>query len=125
MASVISADDVYDADVLAITAASCALCLSDIPFAEPVAAVRVGMVDGALKVFPTLADTEAGQLDLVIAGSESSIMMVEGSASEVKEDVIVDAIALAHIEIKKLVAMQKKLMEQAGVIRPAFVPGNT
>jgi polyribonucleotide nucleotidyltransferase len=122
MASVISADDVYDADVLAITAASCALCLSDIPFAEPVAAVRVGMVDGALKVFPTLADTEAGQLDLVIAGSESSIMMVEGSASEVKEDVIVDAIALAHIEIKKLVAMQKKLMEQAGVIRPAFVP---
>jgi len=120
MASVISADEVYDADVLAITAASCALCLSDIPFAEPVAAVRVGMVDGVLKVFPTLADTEAGQLDLVIAGSESSIVMVEGSASEVKEEVIVDAITLAHIEIKKLVAMQKKLMEQAGVVRPVF-----
>ena len=122
IASVISADETYDADVMAITAASCALCLSDIPFAEPVAAVRVGMVDGALKVFPTLAEIETARLDLIVAGSETSIVMVEGNAGEVSEDVIVDAISLAHGEIKKLVAMQKDLMVKTGVERPAFTP---
>ena len=122
ISTVISADDIYDADVMAITAASCALCLSDIPFAEPVAAVRVGLIDGALKVFPTLAETETGKLELVIAGSESSIVMVEGCGSEVKEEVIVEAITLAHAEIKKLIAMQKELLAQTGVVRPAFNP---
>jgi polyribonucleotide nucleotidyltransferase len=122
IASVISADETYDADVMAITAASCALCLSDIPFAEPVAAVRVGMVDGALKVFPTLAEIETARLDLIIAGSETSIVMVEGNAGEISEDVIVDAISLAHEEIKKLVAMQKDLMAKTGAVRPAFTP---
>jgi polyribonucleotide nucleotidyltransferase len=120
--SVISADEIYDADVMAITAASCALCLSDIPFAEPVAAVRVGLIDGALKVFPTLEETETGKLELIIAGSESSIVMVEGCGSEAKEEVIVDAIMLAHVEIKKLVAMQKELMVKTGVVKPAFTP---
>jgi polyribonucleotide nucleotidyltransferase len=122
IASVISADETYDADVMAITGASCALCLSDIPFAEPVAAVRVGMVDGTLKVFPTLAEIETARLDLIVAGSETSIVMVEGNAGEVSEDVIVDAIGLAHEEIKKLVAMQKDLMAKTGVTRPAFTP---
>ncbi|MGB7568125.1 MAG: polyribonucleotide nucleotidyltransferase [Chitinivibrionales bacterium] len=122
IASVISADETYDADVMAITAASCALCLSDIPFAEPVAAVRVGMVDGALKVFPTLAEIETARLDLIVAGSETSIVMVEGNAGEISEDVIVDAIGLAHGEIKKLVAMQKDLMAKTNVVRPAFTP---
>jgi polyribonucleotide nucleotidyltransferase len=122
IASVISADETYDADVMAITAASCALCLSDIPFAEPVAAVRVGMVDGALKVFPTLAEIETARLDLIVAGSETSIVMVEGNAGEISEDVIVDAIGLAHEEIKKLVAMQKDLMAKTNVVRPAFTP---
>lgn len=122
ISTVISADDIYDADVMAITAASCALCLSDIPFAEPVAAVRVGLIDGALKVFPTLAETETGKLELVIAGSESSIVMVEGCGSEVKEEIVVEAITLAHGEIKKLIAMQKELMAKTGVVRPAFSP---
>jgi polyribonucleotide nucleotidyltransferase len=121
ISNVISADELYDADVMAITAASCALCLSDIPFAEPVAAVRVGLIDGALKVFPTLAETETGKLELVIAGSESSIVMVEGCGSEVAEEVIVDAITLAHAEIKKMIVMQKDLMAKAGVVRPEFV----
>jgi len=122
ISNVISADEIYDADVMAITAASCALCLSDIPFAEPVAAVRVGLIDGTLKVFPTLEETETGKLELVIAGSESSIVMVEGCCSEVKEEVIVEAITLAHAEIKKLIVMQKELMARTGVIRPAFNP---
>jgi len=112
--TVISADDIHDADVLAITAASCALCLSDLPFKEPVAGVRIGMIDGKLKVFPTLAETEAGQLDMVVAGTESSIMMVEGGASELPEETLIEALLLAHEEIKKLVAMQKDLIAQAG-----------
>ncbi|MDR0307705.1 MAG: polyribonucleotide nucleotidyltransferase [Chitinispirillales bacterium] len=112
--TVISADDKYDADVLAVTAASTALCLSDMPFKNPVAAVRVGMVEGQLKVFPTLAETEAGELDLVVAGTEDSIMMVEGGAMELPEDTFVEAILLAHTEIKKIVAIQKELMATNG-----------
>src|SRR5271157_3323229 len=119
--TVISADDTYDPDAMAITASSCALCLSDIPFLMPIAAVRVGSYDGKLKVFPTLAETEAGTLSLIVAGSEDSIVMVEGNATEVKESVIVDAIMLAHAEIKKLVAMQKELVAKAGVKREPYV----
>jgi polyribonucleotide nucleotidyltransferase len=119
---VISADETYDADVMAITAASCALCLSDIPFLMPIAAVRVGLVENQLKVFPTLAEAEGGKLSLVVAGSEDSIVMVEGHGSEVKESVIVEAIMLAHAEIKKLVVMQKELVAKAGVTRTPYVP---
>lgn len=112
--TVISADDRYDADIIAITAASCALCLSDLPFKEPVAGVRIGMIDGQFKVFPQLAETETGSLDMVVAGTESSIMMVEGGASELSEDQMVEALMLAHEEIKKLVRLQKDLLEKAG-----------
>lgn len=112
--TVISADDRYDADVLAVTAASSALCLSDMPFTEPVAAVRIGMLDGKFKVFPQLAETEIGELDMIVAGTETSIMMVEGGASELSEEQMVDAIILAHEEIKKIVRLQKDLIEKVG-----------
>jgi polyribonucleotide nucleotidyltransferase len=118
--TVVSADEAYDADVMAITAASCALCLSDMPFVEPVAAVRIGMVDGVPKVFPTLAETEAGSLDMVVAGTENSIMMVEGGAYELAEEKLVEAILLAHEEIKKLVVIQKDLIAQAGKTKVVF-----
>lgn len=114
MCTVISADDNYAADTLAVTAASSALCLSDLPFQEPVACVRVGMVDDKLKAFPSLAETEAGQLDLVVAGTENSIMMVEGGATEISEELMIEALLLAHQEIKKLVQMQKELVAKAG-----------
>ncbi|MBD3347092.1 MAG: polyribonucleotide nucleotidyltransferase, partial [Chitinivibrionales bacterium] len=119
--TVISADEQYDADVLAITAASCALSLSDIPFLGPIAGVRVGMVDDKLKVFPTLAETEASPLDLIIAGSEDSIVMVEGGAYEIAEETIIEAILLAHEEIKKLVVLQKQLVAEAGKAKIEFV----
>ena len=112
--TVISADDVYNADIMAITAASTALCLSDMPFPEPVAAVRIGLIDGKLKVFPSLTETETGHLDLVVAGTESSIMMVEGGAWEIGEETIAEALLVAHEEIKKIVALQKDLLAQAG-----------
>ena len=76
------------------------------------AGVRVGLVDGQIKIFPTLAETETGLLDMVVAGTEDSIMMVEGGASELSEEQLVEAILLAHQEIKKLVALQKELIAQ-------------
>ncbi|MBN1575430.1 MAG: polyribonucleotide nucleotidyltransferase [Chitinispirillaceae bacterium] len=112
--TVVSADETYDADVMAINAASCALCLSDMPFSDPVAGVRIGMVNGELKVFPSLEETEAGALDIVVAGTESSIMMVEGGAFEISEEKLIEALLLAHQEIKKLVAIQKEIIAKAG-----------
>jgi polyribonucleotide nucleotidyltransferase len=120
--TVISADECYSADIMAITAASTALCLSGMPFPEPEAAVRVGLIEGVLKIFPTLSETEAGGLDLIVAGTESSIMMVEGGAWEVSEDVLVEAILLAHAEIKLIVGMQKELIAAAGPSEKTFTP---
>jgi polyribonucleotide nucleotidyltransferase len=122
IATVISADETYDADVIGITAASCALCLSPIPFSDPVAAVRIGMVEGKLKVFPSLEETEAGMLDIVVAGTESSIMMVEGGAYEVAEETLVEAIILAHEHIRQLVALQKELIARCDVKKVEFIP---
>jgi len=118
--TVISADEVYNADAMAINAASTALCLSDMPFQEPVGAVRVGLLDGKLKIFPSLAETETGRLVLVVAGTESSIMMVEGGAWEIGEETIVEALLAAHEEIKKIVALQKELLAKAGKQPVAF-----
>jgi polyribonucleotide nucleotidyltransferase len=123
--TVISADDVYNADVMAINAASTALCLSDMPFQEPVGAVRVGLCDGKMKIFPSLAETETGRLDLVVAGTESSIMMVEGSAWEVGEETIVEALLAAHEEIKMIVALQKELLAKAGKKPVAYTAPET
>ncbi|MBD3321155.1 MAG: polyribonucleotide nucleotidyltransferase, partial [Chitinivibrionales bacterium] len=123
--TIISADEQYNADVLAITAASCALCLSDMPFLGPVAAVRVGKVDGALKVFPTLSETESSDLDLVVAGTKESIVMVEGGAWEVGEETIVEAILLGHEQIKKLVDLQSELIASAGKAKKEFVAPET
>ncbi|MBD3315772.1 MAG: polyribonucleotide nucleotidyltransferase [Chitinivibrionales bacterium] len=123
ISTVISADEVYDADVLAITAASCALCLADdIPFDTPVAGARVAMVDGELKVFPTLGETEEGTLDMIVAGTEESIMMVEGGAYEVPEETMIEALLLAHDEIKKIVAVQKELIAKAEPKKVEFTP---
>ena len=80
------------------------------------------MVDGKLTVMPTLEEVERGSLDLIVAGSESSIVMVEGNAWEIKEPVIIDAIMLAHQEIKKLVAMQRDMQRQRGVTPAVFTP---
>lgn len=120
--TVISADETYDSDVMAITAASCALCLSDMPFTRPVAGVRMGMVDGELKAFPSLEETESGTLDMVVVGTEDSIMMVEGGAYELEEEKLVEALLFAHEEIKKIITMQKEIIEKAGKKKVDFVP---
>ncbi len=118
--TVISADDKNDADVLGITASSLALALSHMPFSDPVAGVRVGMVDGEFKAFPTLDETESGGLDLVVAGTANSIMMVEGGCHELSEDKLVDAIVFAHEQIKALVILQNEILAKCEIPAKEF-----
>lgn len=109
IATVISADSENDPDVLAITGASCALYLSDIPFHNPIAGVRVGLIDGKYLINPTYDERRDSQLNLVVAGTEEAIVMVEAEAAEVSEKIMVEALMLAHKEIKRLCLWQKEL----------------
>jgi polyribonucleotide nucleotidyltransferase len=110
----LSVDHVHAYDVLAMNGASAALMVSDIPFPMPVGAVRIGKVEGNFVVNPTEEDTIASDLDLVVAGTDEAILMVEAGANEIPEAEILDALDIAHAEIKKLCAVQHQLREQAG-----------
>ena len=119
---VVSGDPDNDPDVLAMNGASAALYLSGIPFAGPVGAVRVGLVDGQLVANPTTAQQEASQLELVVAGTEEGVLMVEAGAKEVSEDRMLEAIAFGHEQCTRLARMQKELAAKAGKPRWAFDP---
>lgn len=112
IAYVISADEKYDADVIAGTAASAALMLAGAPFDGPLGEVRVGRVDGEFIVNPTLDELEESDFNLVVAGKQDAIVMVEGEMDEVSEDEVVEALEVAHDAIRKLIAGQKALTEQ-------------
>jgi len=118
----ISADQENDPDILAMNGASAALCLAGIPFDGPVGAVRVGMVDGKLIVNPTTAEQALSTLELVIAGTEDAVLMVESGAKEVAEETMLEAIAFGHRECRRLVRAQKDLVQRAGKPRWAFDP---
>ncbi|HXG67398.1 MAG TPA: polyribonucleotide nucleotidyltransferase [Blastocatellia bacterium] len=127
IAMVLSADENYDPDVLAITGASAALYLSDIPFENPIASVRVGLIEDRFIVNPTYDQTRASDLNLVVAGSEEAIVMVEAGAKEVSEEVMVEALLFGHNEIKKLCRLQKEMYQKLGVtkrpvVKPEFDP---
>ncbi len=109
IASVISADPENDPDVIAITGASCALYLSDIPFTTPIAGVRVGLVGGRYIINPTYDELRESRLNLIVAGTEEAIVMVEAGAKEVSEEIMVEALMLAHKEINRLCRWQKEL----------------
>ncbi len=113
VATVFSFDGENDADVLAACGASAALMVSGIPFNGPIGEVRIGRVDGQLIANPTHQQTEKGDLELVVAGTNDSIMMVEGEARELSEEVMLEALTFAHAEIKKIIAVQKELMSDA------------
>jgi len=117
VASVYSFDGENDADVLAACGASAALAISNIPFSGPIAEVRVGMLNGEMIVNPTHKQVEESDLELVVAGTEDSIMMVEGEGKEVGEDVMLKAIQFAHNEIKKLVQLQKEFAAECGIAK--------
>jgi len=119
---VISGDQENDPDVLAMNGASAALCLSGMPFDGPVGAVRVGMVDGAFVANPTTAQQDASAIDLVIAGTEDAVLMVEAGASEVPEETMLEAIAFGHGVCQKLARAQKELIAQAAKPRWTFDP---
>src|SRR5206468_2625953 len=110
----ISGDQENDPDILAMNGASAALCLSGIPFDGPVGAVRVGLVEGKLIANPTTPQKKASSLELVIAATEDAVLMVEAGASEISEEVMLEAIAFGHAECKKLVRAQRDLVQRAG-----------
>ena len=109
IASVISADPDNNPDVIAITGASCALYLSDIPFLNPIAGVRIGLIEGRYIVNPTYDEVRESRLNLIVAGTDEAIVMVEAGASEVSEEIMVEALMLAHKEINRLCRWQKEL----------------
>jgi polyribonucleotide nucleotidyltransferase len=111
---VISADQENDADVLALVATSYAMNASKTPFAGPIAAVRVGRVQGNWVLNPTFQQLEYSDMELVVAGSNDSIMMVEGGALEVSEEDVVEALTVAQGGIRELIGYQEELFKKAG-----------
>ncbi|MEP6786810.1 MAG: polyribonucleotide nucleotidyltransferase [Acidobacteriota bacterium] len=120
VASVISSDAENDPDVIAITGASCALYLSDIPFNNPIGGVRVGLIDGKYVINPTFDERRESELDLIVAGTEEAICMVECEAQEVNETIMVEALMLAHREIKRLCLWQKELGKALNITKREF-----
>ncbi len=112
--SVLSYGDENVSDILGIIGMSAALMVSDIPFNGPVGAVRVGRLDGKLLLNPDLSEAERLDLNIVVAGTEEAVVMVEGGASEVSEAVLLEAIDFAHSEIKRIIPLQKELREMVG-----------
>jgi polyribonucleotide nucleotidyltransferase len=114
IAFVLSADMENDPDVLAMIGASAALTTSDIPFEGPIGAVRIGRIDGEYVVNPTHQQQTASDLDLVIAGVDEGIVMVEGSAREVPEQVLVEGLEVGHRVIREIIALQRDLRATMG-----------
>ncbi len=123
IATVISADPDNDPDVIAITGASCALYLSDIPFPTPIAGVRIGLIEGRYVINPTYDERRESRLNLIVAGTEEAIVMVEAGAEEVSEEIMVEALMLAHKEINRLCRWQKELYKALDIQkRPVEAP---
>ncbi len=119
IAFVLSADIENDPDILAMLGASAALTISDIPFGGPIGAVRVGRIDGQYVINPTHQQQAASDLDLVIAGVDEGIIMVEGSGREVPEAILVGGLEVGHRVIKELIALQQDLRETCGRVKMA------
>jgi polyribonucleotide nucleotidyltransferase len=113
-AFVYSYDNENDPDVIAACAASAAFAISDIPFLEPIGEVRIGRINGEFVVNPSLQEIEVSDMELVVAGTDSSIMMVEGEGKEISEVELLNALKFAHQEIKKIIQVQNELREMCG-----------
>jgi polyribonucleotide nucleotidyltransferase len=115
VASVLSMDPAFRPDTVAMIAASTALMLTGAPFDGPVAGLRVGRINGEFKAFLTAEEREQSELDLVVAGIERGVTMVEAGANEVSEDMVADAITWAYEQLQPAIALQKELVEKVGV----------
>ena len=120
--TVMSADQENDPDILSIIGASAALTLSQIPWDGPIGAVRVGYVDDRIVINPTSSDLTDSALDMVVAGTSDAIMMVEGEADQVTEEVLLEGIERAHDEIRRIVELQHDLQSRAGKEKWEFTP---
>lgn len=114
IASVLSADQEHNPDVLALTGASCALMLSDIPFDGPVAGGRVGYIDEQYVMNPTATELEQSAMDIVVACTEKAVVMVEGKADTLPENIVLDAIFYAFEQLQPLIRLQKELQSSHG-----------
>src|SRR5271167_1374843 len=112
VAMVLSADSENDPDMIGITAASAAAFISDLPYTSPVAAVRVGLVDGKLVANPTTAEQKTSLLNIVVVASEEAIVMIEAGATEVSEDAVADALEFGHEQIKLIIKAIRELHDQ-------------
>src|SRR5438093_7421148 len=122
MATVMSSDQENDADVLALIGASAAMCLSDIPFPEPIAGVRVGRVNGEFVVMPTISQLEESDMDIIVAGTANDIIMVEGGTREVSEADMLKALEFALDNIRRLTGLIQQLVSQAGKPKRPLYP---
>ena len=122
VSTVLSVDQENDPTILSINGASTALVISDIPFQGPVGAVRMGYLDGKVVVNPSMARMAESQLDLVVAGTADAILMVEAGAKGVTEQIVLDALDMAHTEIKNICAAQLELQQQVGQEKREWVP---
>jgi len=120
IATVLSADQDNDPSILGMIGASAALSISDIPFGGPIAGAKVGRIDGEYLLNPTHDELELSDIDLFVAGSEDAIIMVEGSAKEVKEEKILDAILFGHQSLKPVIELQKQLRSASEVKQKEF-----
>ena len=125
MSNVMAFDNENDPDVLSIIGASAALSISDAPFDGPIAAVRVGLIDGKLILFPTMAEVAKSSLDLVVAGSKDSILMIEGFADQLPEEEMADALMFGHRAIQEICKLQNELVAKAGKKPVTFTPAPT
>ena len=126
--TILSVDPDVDPDIVAMISAGAALALSDIPFDEPIAGVRIGMVDGQYIVNPGAAQREQGSLDTIVAGTAQAVMMVEGGAKELSEEQFLGAVELAHDQIKAILRIVDELVRRAGKPKrefPLFLPSAT
>ena len=120
IATVLSMDQENDPDVLAMVGASAALEISDIPFAGPIASVRVGRIDGQLKINPTVGDCQISDINLIVAGSKTGIVMVEGGSNIVSESDMLEAIFFGHEALQPIIDLQVKLKEIHGIPKRPF-----
>ncbi|MBI4395228.1 MAG: polyribonucleotide nucleotidyltransferase, partial [Candidatus Omnitrophica bacterium] len=120
MSTVLSVDGQNNPDLLSMIGASAALMISQIPFEIPIGAVRVGMIDGKFVIFPTYAELEKSELDLILASTDENVVMIEGSASELPEDLMNQAIQFGREQMKALTNLQRELVKKCG--RPKRKP---
>ncbi len=120
IATVYSADPEVEPDVLAMTAASAALMISDIPFAGPVSEVRVGKIDGEFVLNPSFEAIKESEFDLLVAGTDAAITMVEGEAKEISEELFIEALEFAHENIKKFNALQMEFVNSLDVTKREY-----